>query len=318
MVDDRKILNTCLNKEGIVLLIRSRTVLILGAGASKPYGLPLGSELRDDVLNVLKGLDIPAYNLILRRCEASKMEFENFCTDLAQSGYSSVDAFLEERQEWTNIGKLAMAFSLLLAESRAKKKLFPPHQPKDHWYEVLWSRLKAPSWPEFKNQPVSIVTFNYDRSLEHYLSGVLTNNYSIEPEIVWDALPILHVHGSLGKYNGSFGLPITEEMHKMASDSIRIVHETDLKHSGFIQVREMLSATRLLLFIGFGYHQANMRKLGLGIMNKIYRTPPTTLGTHKGIKAPTWKDLCKRYKFRPDAEKYGAGSISEFVAEWLV
>jgi hypothetical protein len=31
-------------------MINKKTVLVLGAGASKPYGLPLGTELRDSVI----------------------------------------------------------------------------------------------------------------------------------------------------------------------------------------------------------------------------------------------------------------------------
>ena len=145
-------------------MLDKRTVLVLGAGASKPYGLPLGFELRDAVLGESTSV---AFRTREGSSSGSRQEFQAFCRDLAESGSSSVDAYLEQRPTWTEIGKSAMALCLLSSECKAKDRLFPPNQPKDHWYEVLWSCLRAPSWHAFKAQPVSIVTFNYDRSLEH-------------------------------------------------------------------------------------------------------------------------------------------------------
>lgn len=294
-------------------MIENRAVLVLGAGASKPYGLPLGSELRDEVLRASTDLDLRA-----RLGGNYDSQLQDFCASLAQSGFSSVDAFLEQRPEWTDIGKSAMALCLLAAERQAKDKLFPPHQPKDHWYEVLWSCLRAPSWSAFKRQPLTVVTFNYDRSLEHYLARVLTNNYSIKPETARAALPVLHVHGTLGEYDGTFGQLVDKASYNLASRSIRVVHEADVRHSDFVRARTLIVAAERVLCVGFGYHDANMRKLGFGTTRRLRTDPPKILGTHKGIKAHAWQRLCNTYYFSPVAAKQGAGSISEFVAEWLV
>ena len=240
-------------------MLDKRTVLVLGAGASKPYGLPLGFELRDAVLGESTSV---AFRTREGSSSGSRQEFQAFCRDLAESGSSSVDAYLEQRPTWTEIGKSAMALCLLSSECKAKDRLFPPNQPKDHWYEVLWSCLRAPSWHAFKAQPVSIVTFNYDRSLEHYLTRVLSNNYRIKADTVKRALPILHVHGSLGEYDGVFGGPANETSCAAAAGSIRVVHEADTEDLGFIQAREWLSAAQRVVFVGFGYHDANMKKLG--------------------------------------------------------
>ena len=37
-------------------MIETPTVLILGAGASKPYGYPIGSELKSRIISSLKGM----------------------------------------------------------------------------------------------------------------------------------------------------------------------------------------------------------------------------------------------------------------------
>ena len=297
-------------------MITTRTVLVLGAGASKPYGLPLGSELRDEVLRAAQNV---AYKLHLRRYGLSKTDFEKFAEDLATSGFSSVDAFLEQRPEWTNIGKLAMALSLLSSEYGAIRRLFPPHQPKDHWYEVLWSYLKASSWQSFKKQPLSIVTFNYDRSLEHYLVQIMCNNYSVKPHSAVAGLPILHVHGTLGAYDPSkLGRVVDDGMPGEAARSIRVVHEADVEQSEFVRARQLIGAADRVLFIGFGYLDTNMRKLGYGQKaDSVSGDPVIIAGTHKGFKSRAWEGVCHRYKFSAAARTHGGGSMSEFVADWL-
>ena len=138
-------------------MIEKETLIILGAGASKPYGFPLGSELRDSVIR--KKDNMWAYARALNM-GFSDDEYDDFTIELSHSGFSSVDAFLENNDKWLSIGKSAIALDLLGSEHSCKKNLFPPHQPLDHWYEALWSRLRAPSWAAFKKNPVTIVTFN--------------------------------------------------------------------------------------------------------------------------------------------------------------
>lgn len=297
-------------------MVEDRTVLILGAGASKPYGLPLGFELRDAVLAADR-IWIPTGEGSGYAEPYEPERFDEFSHELAGSGFSSVDAFLEHRPVWTDLGKVAMSVCLLGSESRAK--LFPPHQPRDHWHEVLWSRLSAPTWPGFKKQPIRIITFNYDRSLEHYLIRVITNNYGVSVDTAMRALSVLHVHGSLGVYDGSFGLPASTPSQVFdAANAIRVVHEADKGDAGFTRAREWVADAETVLFIGFGYHEANMKKLGF----QSYKRPRPTddrivAGTHKGIQRRQWGGLCRRYGFSHEAETRGAGTISLFTSESL-
>lgn len=296
-------------------MITRNTTIILGAGASKPYGFPLGFELRDEILKAKKKFE---YTYLLENAGISATDHEQFSNDLATSGFSSVDAFLEQRPKWTNIGKSAMAICLLAAEINKKSRLFPPKQPKDHWYQVLWSQLKAPSLQAFKKQPLNIVTFNYDRSLEHYLVQVISNNYSIKPRTAINLLPIIHVHGSLGAYDPlEFGNTIDNKVHSKAVDSIRVVHEADVKNSEFVHARRLISEAERTLFIGFGYLDTNMRKLGFGKDNHLFSNNSYVLGTHKGIKPRTWRHICDVYKFSTYAKTRCGGNISDLISEWL-
>ena len=306
-------------------MITKRTVLILGAGASTPYGLPLGCELRDEVirnrLDAKRHINYPSPRITPERYAA-------FADNLSRSGHSSVDGFLEKRRQWLDIGKYAIGHSLLKSEAENAKKLFPPHQPKDHWYEALWQALEAPTWHEFTQNPIAIVTFNYDRTLEHYLVSVLCNHYDISPKTALDglsSLPVIHVHGSLGEYDDArFGGEVHPNWIELARKSILIVHEDNEARSAFPKVRRCLKNADRILFIGFGYHQPNMNKLGLGDVNSVENTigrrmirSSKVLGTHKGIKKYHWKRICQHYDFEWEAIDEGAGTISEFIRDWL-
>ncbi len=307
-------------------MVKKRTVLILGAGASKPYGFPLGVELRDSIIRIKD---------IHFECKRLGLDYESyseFTKALAHSGFSSVDAYLEEHEEWLEIGKAAIALNLIKVEVNTISNLFPPKQPKDHWYETLWSHLKRPSWKGFMANKIAVVTFNYDRSLEHYLVTVLCNTYNIRPEIAAKGLksfPILHVHGLLGDYtdkkgsrNFGFSLigPTARERFMAATSGIQIVHENKGDTPDFFQAQELIRNAEKVIFIGFGFHPKNMNKLGLREVRQYNYYSGETLklvGTHKGIKAREWDRICYRYGFPYLARKYGTGSISEFLNEWL-
>ena len=69
---------------------------------------------------------------------------------------------------------------------------------------------------EFSEHALSIITFNYDRSLEEYLYRVLGALYNRDAEELVQGLSIIHVHGDLGpldwesqrgrKYGGPFAM----------------------------------------------------------------------------------------------------------------
>ena len=305
-------------------MIEKKTVLILGAGASKPYGFPLGRELRDSVLQKKYGSWL--FDFMPVNPGFEDYEYTQFAGDLAHSGSPSVDAFLEENDRWLDIGKSAIALFLLDAEINCRPKIFPPDQPKDHWYETLWSRLKGSSWALFKKNPLAIVTFNYDRSLEHYLVTVLCNNYNIKASTAMRGLtkmPILHVHGDLGNYiahdnKADFAQRLNKSRFTIAKQRILIVHENEGQTKDFVLARKLITEAERVLFIGFGYHPKNMAKLGFRSLQEINGLGVfRVLGTHKGIKARDWGRITHRYGFTRATLYQSAGTISEFINEWL-
>ena len=111
-------------------MIEEPTVLILGAGASVPYGYPTGKELVDSVIDT---------HLTLVDFGASKSNVEEFTTDLRRSAVDSIDAFLERRREWLDLGKLAIAVFLMRAEREDNLH----STTGDNWYRFLMNRVDA-------------------------------------------------------------------------------------------------------------------------------------------------------------------------------
>lgn len=157
----------------------------------------------------------------------------------------------------------------------SEANLFTPRSDSGDWYRYLSERLN-PSFDEFEHNKLSIVTFNYDRSLEHYLFTSLLNWHgrSVDDSIEKFAkLPIIHVYGQLGKIpypqrgcRQYLPLGEVEDVKKdpgvvvNASQGITLLHE---KESDLAEVRKLLEAAKRVCFLGFSYHPLNLARLQL-------------------------------------------------------
>ena len=87
------------------MTIRIPTVLVLGAGASEPYGYPIGERLRDLVTALPNdGLGGVKTNLIFHQLGHEREEWHTFVKILRHSGYRSVDRFLQKTVDFLEIG----------------------------------------------------------------------------------------------------------------------------------------------------------------------------------------------------------------------
>ncbi len=279
-------------------MINIETVLIIGAGASKPFGFPIGRELVDEICSRIENQG-SLFELLGQDYSISSIE--QFAHKLRRSGEDSIDAFLEYQDEpAVNIGKTAIAAVLLPYE--VGDNLFTSNEP--NWYQHLWAQLRAP-FEDFEKSKISIITFNYDRSLEHYLFTVLKNKYhgksDDECAKKLGNIPIIHVYGKLGPlswestqkkeaisyvpYNSmNLNHDHSEEMiewyrhewTKKAASSIIVLHESNTESQEFKKAREIIRKAQQLFFLGFGYHEANLTRLG---GSDILRQPQKVQGT---------------------------------------
>lgn len=246
-------------------MISQKVTLILGAGASMPFGFPSGYQLKTQIIEGLSPGNRRGMLSHLRNAGLELMEIEHFRTALEKSGKRSVDAFLEHRPEYLTVGKIATACALLPCENEAR--LFASGQ--ESWYEYFFNKLNA-QFEEFDKNSVSVVTFNYDRSLEQYLITALRNAYgkTVEECVAkLSSLPIVHLYGQLGELpflNGQgigYGAAINPETLRKSAEGIQIIHEDISGKPQFKRAHELLRNSQRVCLIGFGYDRINVRRL---------------------------------------------------------
>jgi hypothetical protein len=101
----------------------------------------------------------------------SATDITTFRDAFLYSGKSSVDAFLEHRIEFLDIGKAAIAETLITWERPEV-----PYTVPNNWLMYLYARMNS-EFDEFGTNPISFITFNYDRLLEYFLFTSLYNTY---------------------------------------------------------------------------------------------------------------------------------------------
>jgi len=239
-------------------MISKPTVLILGAGASQHLKYPVSSVLINDIVS------IPAN--IFQKLHAEE-EIRDFQLHLSRYGCDSIDEFLEKNRQFIDIGKSFIAYSLKKHE--VEDNLFPSH--KSGWYHYLFNRMLAPSVSQFLDNRLTIITFNYDRSLEVYLHNVIKYHYNISEEESLNILRrinIIHPHGVLGEYpqipyrnvwEMGFDSPEGVALFKQITNSIKIIHEMVEKSDNFCShefeiSNKALQEAEKIYFLGFGFH----------------------------------------------------------------
>lgn len=252
------------------------TVFILGAGASVPYGFPTGWGL---VKKICK--EFPENRVITEQCASltepkdRRSKALEFTDALDKSGCHSIDTFLESRPDLRDDGKWIIAATMIPLEDE-KSLSNVRHLGNDNWYQALFNWL-FPREPQLGSlRKSSIVTFNYDRSLEHYFSLAFRHRFLFKDTQIADAMkqvPIIHVHGSFGKlpwqrgpedtlrYGGTDDL---FESAESGSENIKIIYEEEIDDSDRLKAAHAaLKTANQIVFMGFGYDEINLARLQL-------------------------------------------------------
>ncbi len=267
-------------------MIEPKTVLILGAGASHDYGFPLGDELIDKVLGVLgqKKFRVHVHRAFNRGFpEMIDDSIDKLSKELLYPKPSSIDKFIiRQKANEKNIIRMALGKIILDCEKIQITS-------KSDWYSELYNTMSEKtncSTFGLKNN-VSIITFNYDRSLEQFLYLKLTGDYGREnDEVIKQQLTqikVHHVHGKVGDLpweNKESGI-----LYGAGGDNVNLMSiakglEVMGENDSFSDVAcSKLEDAQFIYFIGFGYHFENLQKLYLNTINHC----PNVMGTCQGI-----------------------------------
>jgi hypothetical protein len=259
-------------------MVSEPTVLIVGAGGSIPYGFPSGEGLVTEILAGLGDQDDLASQPSSALQEAllgagfSKQDFLSFRDELRESHVYSVDAFLERRIDFSDVGKAAIAAALIPYER--VENLYG--NIKRDWYKYLFNRLLVNLQRDCREYLV-ILTYNYDRSLEYsiynsFRAAFGLKNSGSDIRKFADRLRIIHLHGSLGTLplmierrikRRKYGAVVSGEALLNAASQIEIIHEMGEYNEPFPEARQWLKEAKRIGFIGFGFHRMNITRLGL-------------------------------------------------------
>lgn len=254
-------------------IMNPRKTLILGAGASLHLGYPSGYELRREIIRTLQDKPILQTERNIDANLASR-----FCNEFNRSATDSIDAFLSVRSEFAEIGKLTIAAILLAREDENHlfENMDPPAADKngksrlDNWYRYLVNQILPEKWDDIDLSWLSIITFNYDRSLEHYLLYSIMARYGkTQSEVcgVLSMLSIMHVYGSVGPTLPSepgyscYGARLTPELIDSAADRIKVIPEAREDDAALVLARNTLEMSDDIAFMGFGFDRTNLSRL---------------------------------------------------------
>lgn len=291
---------------------------MVGAGAGVPYGLPTGFGLRRRITRAI-------YNRIgsekednddfaLKGAVGRALDDINALNPLGPAllGTSplSIDALLERRPELLEVGKAAIAATLLRDEYRSNFTI-----EKGDWLGNLYLRLHG-DFPSFSKNTVAFVTFNYDRLIEHRLTLALASHHGTSVDEAWEQvqrIPIIHIYGQLGQYSPNAiedGTERVEFMHFQtqndvrvrkfrhseriirASNGIHLIHERDSTSDTLTHAKKVLSKAGLIFFLGFGYDPTNLERLGTRLEGQLRRVK--IVGSALGLDAGELTDARKK------------------------
>lgn len=248
-------------------MITRPTVFVLGAGASSCYDFPLGQKLCELLISEVR----PGHqtrDVLLANGFGSEF-LGKFRDELLYSGQNSIDAFLENREEFLEVGKAGMAVILVRCEQPGRLWQFLDN----NWMRYLLGRMRTP-FDKFSENKVSFVTFNFDRSLEHFLFTSLKSGFGrsdAECANAIEQIPIIHLHGRLGylPWQTENGRPyenhIEPSVVTMCVRNIKVVHEelNDGRDKDFTNAKQVMEEAERIYFLGFGFGQTNIERLAL-------------------------------------------------------
>lgn len=297
-------------------------VLVLGAGASKEVSLPIGDELKHKIANrlnfkfekfdhSLKNGDrelIQAFWLASRKSDGSQGDINPLLQASrlihgAMPMAISIDNFIDSHRNDDRVafcGKLAITQCILEAETNSKLYVSPSNiynkldfnAIEKTWFNAFFQLLTENCQKEnlaARLQDIAVISFNYDRCLEHYLYLAFQNYYGISADESARSLASLEIHHPYGKVgalpwmsqsNGSIAYGATPNHQQLIEISklLRTFTEgTDPSVSDIDSIRDTVANAERLLFLGFAFHRLNLELLFSGASSETTRVFATAL-----------------------------------------
>ncbi|TWC85704.1 hypothetical protein FB593_102558 [Rhizobium sp. SJZ105] len=272
-------------------MFKDNTVFVIGAGASAEFGLPVGSALTQTIKsNCSFRLDefgsrlaagsrevFQHYEKIFGRNDSAKVAQFNLRLEKSRQIARGIDS-AESIDEYifryasdplvAEIGKLQIAHAISLAENKSilsDDNNFPDNFSVGDttWIwtfaKALMNGVKVDDVACIEEN-ISIICFNYDRCIEHYLEHALMRGFhelSLEDaRKIVGQINIIHPYGWLGNL-GAFPFGKADRFANMAENLITW-SETISDPEVIEKLRSAVRSAHQLVFMGFGFAAQNM------------------------------------------------------------
>lgn len=279
---------------------QKKLAIVVGAGASKEYSFPIGSELKSQITKLLdiqfehgvsqnRGdhLIMDAFRRIrLADEDVNEYLYASWRIRDSLPQAPSIDQFIHTQRGDKRIetcGKLAIARAILKAEAGSSlyirrdghKETIDFSRVQNTWLESLFRVVIDGCTIDDLDERFSaivLVVFNYDRCIEHYLFHALRNYYNIDQSHATqliNRIRIFHPYGSVGKLpwqdpvdHVAYGAePRIDQLLKLKDQIKTFTEGTDPDSSDMAAIRAALGFAPRVLFLGFAYHQLNLALL---------------------------------------------------------
>lgn len=262
-------------------------VFVIGAGASTEFGMPSGLELKNRIAKTfdfregddrrLLG-DAVLYSMLNRDYIDAANELSHIIRGFHFDSIDEVLHHFSSNRIIVELGKVAIAKEILFAERKSSifhlgggiketdhSKIWIPH--------LLSMAVGSLTREEISSafSKVTIINFNYDRIFEHFVYHELGTKLRMKEDEIIDTfsnLRMIRPYGRIGplpwQAEPSLATPFgaynqNNLMH--ISKCIRTYTEKNHDNDKLNEIGEAITNARLIVFLGFGFHQQNMNIL---------------------------------------------------------
>jgi hypothetical protein len=279
-------------------VLQSKTLFIVGAGASFELGLPVGDKLKDDIASLLdirfpdgwhqKSGDYQITEVlrtIARNDESLRGDINPFLHQAwrirdALPTAISIDNLLDAHRGDRLIetcGKLGIAKAILEAERRSKisdlgriGKEYSLSNLAATWYiplfQMMTENVRKSDVAQVADR-LSFIIFNYDRCLEHFIPYALSIYYGIslpEAEEITARMTFIHPYGQVGylpwqRRKPALAFGADQYPLQDIAEEIKTFAEGLRTPKLVDEIREAVQEAEAVVFMGFAYHPINMQ-----------------------------------------------------------
>ncbi len=302
------------------------TVFVIGSGASNEARLPTGFELKSKISQLLDirfehgmrlesgdYLIVGALRLLIQQPDGRNGDINPYLSESwhirdALPQAISIDNFIDAHRDNDKIaicGKLAIVRSILEAEKTSL--LYFERSQRDStlnfgslgktWYIPFFQLLtencgKNDLIERFKS--ITLIIFNYDRCIEHFLYFALQNYYKISGEEAAElvkTINIYHPYGEVGSLPWidrneamEFGaVPNSKQLLDLSHKIKTFTEGIDPESSDILEIRRHTASANKLVFMGFAFHKLNMQLISPDKLKNLERLNVKCFATTYGI-----------------------------------